>query len=148
MYKLIFIALLSINIYASQCASYFSPEKFYKAPSYLIELLNSKKDYIKVQEFDIIKKEIYRFRPEEIANTINDDFEGYWSDWTGDAYELYLKPEYTRFKYKDFYFSLKVLISGVVGDATNLKGTMIKYHIYNYTNKVNKFIKCQERSKD
>ena len=70
-------------------------------------------------------------------------FEGFWEDWTGDAYSFYLKPEYTKFKYNEFYFSLKVIISGVIDDATDLNGTVVRYHFYNYTSDVTKFIQCQ-----
>jgi hypothetical protein len=148
MMKNFILSIWLVNfLYASSCIEYFNPENFNESPEYLQELLEETKNYDKNQELDIIKKEIYKLSASEVANNINNDFEEYWSDWVGDGYELYLKPEYTLFKYKEFYFSLKVIISGVIGDATKLKGTVVKYHFYNYNKEVNKHIKCKDENK-
>ena len=130
--------------FAEECSPYFNPNKFYDAPEYLQKLLadinfNKQKD-----KFNIEQKELYRFKDIDIANDINENFGGFWSDWIEDGYEMQLTPEHTLFKYNNFYFSLSVFIYGVVGDATKLKATTVKYYFYNYTTEVNKYMKCKK----
>ena len=60
---------------------------------------------------------------------------------------MQLTPEQTLFKYNNFYLSLSVFIYGVIGDATKLKTTTVKYHFYNYTKEVNKHIICKRSQK-
>lgn len=96
----------------------------------------------KIEEFDISKKEYYKFLDSDIANEINENFEQFWNDWVEDGYSMQLLPTHTLFRYKDFYFSLSVFIYGVKGDASSLEHTIVNYHFKNYTKEVNKYIKC------
>ncbi|MCK5110352.1 MAG: hypothetical protein KAQ94_02440 [Arcobacteraceae bacterium] len=110
---------------------------------------NNKSEFTEESKvFDIKVVELYRFTEDEIANDINDNFGGFWNEWIEDGYEMQLVPEQTLFRYKDNYFSLQVLIYGVVGDATTLKGTTVEYHFYNYTKEVNKHILCKKQLGD
>ena len=142
--KIFSVLLLGNLLYASQCSPYFNPERFYDAPEYLQEILKNIKINKKTDEFDIKKAELYKFSEFEIAQEINENFGGFWSDWIEDGYEMQLTPEHTLFKYNNFYFSLSVFIYGVTGDATKLNATTVKYHFYNYTKEVNKHIICEK----
>jgi len=143
------IFVLSSSVVATECSPYFNPDRFYKAPEYLTTLLKNKV-INNGQEFTIEKKELYRYSPIDIATEINENFQdsygvgGYWRDWNEDAYEMVLIPEQTLFKYNKSYFSLQIVIEGVVGDATTLKGTIVKYNFYNYTKQVNEHIQCKK----
>jgi len=137
--------LLTFILNAKECSPYFNPNRFYDAQEF--EQLFSNIDLDKQPiEFDIEKKELYRFTADEIASDINDEYGGFWLNWIADAYEMQLVPEQTLIRYKDYYFSLEVYIYGVVGDATKLKGTIVRYHFYNYTPQVKKHIKCQKEN--
>ncbi len=141
----IFLLLFIVNYtLASNCSPYFNPNKFFDAPEYLIELLENKKTDNNIKEFDIIKNELYKYKDESIASEINDNFGYWWNDWNEDGYEMQLTPEQTLVKYENYYFSLSVFIYGVLGDATKLKTTQVKYSFYNYTNQVNQYIKCKK----
>jgi len=98
-----------------------------------------------VDELTIAQVELYKYTDLSIAEEINDNFDGFWSDWIENDYEMKLIPEQTLFKYKDKYFSFSVYIYGIQGDGTNLKGTTIKYWLKNYTKEVNKFIVCKNK---
>ena len=142
--KLLFISIFYSYIYSNDCSPYFNPERFYDAPEYLEVILmqnNKKKD---LRKFTIEKKELYKFTADDIANDVNNNFGGFWKDWIEDGYEMQLVPEQTLFRYKKNYFSLEVLIYGVVGDATKLNGTEVIYKFFNYTDEVNKHIKCKK----
>ncbi len=141
---LIYLVLTMHILFASNCAPYFNPERFYNAPEFLEILIENKKIDFKNIEFNIEQKELYRFKESDIASEINDNFGGFWNDWIEDGYEMQLVPETTLFRYKDNYFSLQVFIYGVVGDATKLNNTIVKYHFYNYTEEVNKHILCKK----
>jgi hypothetical protein len=146
MIQILFLLVISFNAaFASSCSPYYNPKKFIKAPEYLKELLVSNSIDFKKRNFSIKQKELYRFTDIDITTDINERFGGFWNDWIGDAYELQLIPEQTLIYYKNYYLSLEVFIKGVVGDGTKLKGTHIKYSFFNYTNEVNKYIKCQEK---
>ena len=137
-----FIFLIKLN--AQNCAQYYNPTRFFNAPDALKEILSSNK-YSK--KFTIERKELYKYEALMIAEEINDDFGGFWSDYIGeDGYEMLLIPEYNLFHYKDKYFSLKITIYGVKGDATNYKTTIVKYHFYDYTNEVLKYKKCEREN--
>ena len=99
-----------------------------------------------MDEINISRHEIYRFKDKEIANSINDDFENYWMDFTEDAYQMQLTPEQTLFRYNGEYFTFSVFIYGVEGDATPLKGTVVNFWFKNYTNEVNEFIQCNKEN--
>ena len=93
-----------IEVSAKNCAKYYDPQKFHDAPEVLEDMLSSN-TYSK--KFIIEKKELYKYQPLIIAEEINDDFGGFWNDYTGeDGYEILLLPEYNFFKYKDKYFYL------------------------------------------
>lgn len=133
--------------FASGCSPYFNPERFYDAPEYLQDII---KEYIQENKklpqnknFYINKRELYRYTSEDIATQVNELFGGFWQDWIEDGYEMQLIPEQTLFKYNKYYLSLEVIIEGVEGDATKLKGTSVKYKLYNYTPQVTKYIKCK-----
>lgn len=96
----------------------------------------------KIDEFEIAIVNLYKYSDIEIAEEINNDFEGFWNDWNEDAYEMSLIPQEVLFKYKDKYFTLSVFIYGVKKDATKLKGTSIKFWFKDYTKQVNKHIQC------
>jgi hypothetical protein len=132
--------LLAILIYPQTCSNYYNPNRFYEAPKVLQDML------LNIQyknKFIINKYELYKYDANSIAEEINDDFGGFWSDYIGeDGYEMTLIPEYNLFQYKHKYFSLKVTIYGVKGDATKYKNTKIKYTFYDYTNQVAKYKKC------
>lgn len=98
-----------------------------------------------LNELNISRSEIYRFKDEEIANSINDDFDNYWMDFTEDGYQMQLTPEQTLFRYNHEYFTFSVFIYGVDGDATPLKGTSVNFWFKNYTNEVNEFIQCKRQ---
>ncbi len=140
--SIIFISFIN----AQECSPYFNPDRFYDAPEFetLFENIDLKNQ---PTEFDIEKKELYRFTADAIAGDINDSYGGFWQNWIEDAYEMQLYPEQTLIYYNNYYLSLQVYIYGVVGDATKLKGTVVKYHFYNYTPQVNEYIKCQKENK-
>lgn len=96
----------------------------------------------KIDEIEIATVNLYKYTDLEIAEEINNDFEGFWSDWIEDGYEMQLVPEQILFTYDDKYFSFSVYIYGVKGDTTRLKGTTIKYWLKDYTTQVNKYIEC------
>ena len=99
----------------------------------------------KVDELAIASVNLYRYSDMEIAEEINNDFEGFWNDWIEDGYEMQLVPEQVLFNYKDKYFSFSVYIYGIKKDATKLKGTTIKYWFKDYTKQVNEYISCIEK---
>lgn len=139
--------LLNSALYSSDCSPYFAPKKFNDSPEYLQEMLDKIDIRKQKVEFAIEVKELYRFTPDAIAGDVNEYFEGFWREWIEDAYEMQLIPAQTLVRYKNNYFSLQVFIYGVEGDATKLKGTVVKYLFYNYTAQVNKHIQCQENEK-
>ncbi|PLY11124.1 MAG: hypothetical protein C0626_00715 [Arcobacter sp.] len=98
----------------------------------------------KIDELSIAFVNLYKYDYINIAEEINNDFEGFWNDWIEDGYEMKLIPEQTLFKYKKKYFSFSVFIYGVKSDATQLDGTIIKYWLKDYTKQVNKFIECSK----
>ena len=102
----------------------------------------------KVEEVNFARSEIYRFLDEDIANTINDDFENFWQDFIENAYEMQLTPEQTLFRYNDTYFTMSIFIYGVKGDATPLKGTVVNLWLKDYTKQVNIHIKCMKEKND
>ncbi len=98
-----------------------------------------------VDEFDIADVYSYKDRVESVASEINSDFEGLWSKWGGDDYALKLLPEDAQLRYGSFYLSLNVYLYGVKEDATNLDKTVVNYHFLNYTDEVNRYIKCKNK---
>lgn len=145
--KLLLFIFITNFLFASDCSPYFNPDRFYESPEYLQELLKDIDIDDKKIKFTIEKKELYRFNESDIANEINENFGGFWNDWLEDGYEMQLTPEDTVFKYKDNYLSLQVFIYGVKGDATEYKGTIIKYKFYNYTKDVSQYIICKKKEK-
>ncbi|WP_108060354.1 hypothetical protein [Poseidonibacter lekithochrous] len=181
------------TLFANDCSPYYNPDKFYEAPEYLQELMDTSlkgkalfgevseyksldfikdssnkytnksirlKDYkfpkqsglysykIKnknIDEIEISTVNLYRYTDVEIAEEINNDFEGFWSDWIEDGYEMQLVPEQILLKYNDKYFTFSVFIYGVKGDTTRLEGTSIKYWMKDYTVQVNEYIECSKR---
>ncbi len=97
-----------------------------------------------IDELNIAQAEIYRFKDEDIANTINDDFGNFWLDFVEDGFSMQLTPEQTLFRYNGEYFTFSVFIYGVQGDATPLKGTVVNFWLKNYTNEVNEYIQCSK----
>ncbi len=97
-----------------------------------------------VDEFDIAEVFEYQDRLEDVANEINSDFEGLWSDWRGDAYGYHLFPEDAQLRYGNVYIAFNVFIYGVKEDATTLKNTVVDYRFLNYTNEVKNYLKCKE----
>jgi len=145
---IIFNIIFFTTLFSQECAPYFAPATFYEEPEILDELLDQIDISKQQKEFDIVKKELYKYDPYEISNEINDDFGDFWSDIVdADSYEAYLVPEYTKFMYKNYYLSLKIYFYGLKGDATHLKATIIKYHFYNYTSEVNRYILCKKSQK-
>ncbi len=98
-----------------------------------------------VDEFDIAEVYSYKDGVESVANEINSDFEGLWRSWGGDDYALKLLPEDAQLRYGSFYLGLNVYLYGVKEDATNLDKTVINYHFLNYTDEVNRYIKCKNK---
>lgn len=98
-----------------------------------------------VDEFTIATVNLYKYSDEEIANEINNDFEGFWLDWIEDGYEMQLEPQQVLFNYNGKYFSFSVYIYGVKGDTTRLEGTTIKYWFKDYTKEVNEYIVCSNK---
>lgn len=96
----------------------------------------------KIDEINISRVELYNYDDSEIAQEINDNFEGFWQDWIEDAYEMQLLPEQTLFTYKEKYFTFSVFIYGVKKDATKLKGTVINYWLKDYTKEVQTYKQC------
>ena len=99
----------------------------------------------KIDEITLSTVNIYKYTEDQIANEINNDFEGYWADWNENAYEMQLKPEQTLFFYDNKYFSFSIYIYGVKGDTTKLKGTSINYWMKDYTKEVNEYIRCSSK---
>ncbi len=132
---------------ASSCSPYYNPERFIEATDALDELFVNYRIDNNIKKFEIVKKELYQYRDEEIAGEINDSFGYLWNDWIEDGYEMHLTPEQTLLHYKGNYFSLSVFIYGVIGDATKLDKTEVKYSFYNYTSEVNKHIQCKKEEK-
>jgi len=99
----------------------------------------------KVDEFTIANVNLYKYSDNEIAEEINNDFEGFWNDWVEDGYEMQLVPEQVLFSYNDKYFSFSVYIYGIKKDATRLTGTTVKYWFKDYTKQVNEFIACSQK---
>lgn len=97
-----------------------------------------------IEEFDISMREYYKLEDSEIANEINENFEGFWNDWIEDGYSMQLIPTHTLFRYKDYYFALSVFVYGVKGDASSLKHTVVNYHLKNYTKEVKTYLKCMK----
>lgn len=192
--KIVSSLILASSLYASECSPYFDPDKFYEAPEYLGEVIDSSlnnlklfsnkesyeklnyklhdgkyinesiklKEYLypkksglysfklkgnKVDEIEIATVNLYKSGDMEIAEEINNDFEGFWSDWIEDGYEMQLVPEQVLLQYDDKYFSFSVFIYGVKGDTTRLKGTTIKYWLKDYSSQVNEFIQCSKKKK-
>ena len=194
--KFLCSSLLCFSVlFTKDCSPYYNPDKFYEAPEYLEDLidtsLNGKalfgeeseyksllfnkdsnnkytnksvelKDYrfpkqnglfsykVKdknIDEIEIATVNLYKLSDLEIAEEINNDFEGFWSDWVEDGYEMQLVPEQILLKYNNKYFTFSVFIYGVKGDTTRLKGTTIKYWIKDYTVQVNEFIECSKKKK-
>jgi len=98
----------------------------------------------KVDELTIANVNLYKYSDIQIAEEINNDFEGFWYDWIEDAYEMQLVPEQVLFHYNKKYFSLSVFIYGIKDDATRLNGTTIKYRLKDYTKQVNEYIQCMK----
>ncbi len=98
-----------------------------------------------VDELDIADAFEYKDTAESVANEINSDFNGLWSRWGGSAYAMKMIPDDAQIRYGSFYLSMTVYLYGVKDDATDLKNTTIDYHLLNYTNEVNGFIKCKKR---
>jgi len=146
--KILFlISVFTSFILGSNCSPYYNPVRFTEADDALDELFINHKIDDKIKTFNIIKKELYQYRDEEIASEINDNFEQLWSDWIEDGYEMKLTPEQTLLHYNGHYLSLEVFIYGVYGDATKLDKTEVKYTFYNYTHEVKKHIQCKKDEK-
>ena len=138
---------------------YKSPEftkkgnTFYKSNSYI-----TYKDYIyptingiwnykvdsngKIYEVNIAQIESGIMTDTVLSDMINSDFEDAWRKWEGDGYENYMEPEFIRFKYKDYYLSLKVVFWGVEGGSARVDKSTINYQIMDFTDEVNGYIKC------
>lgn len=129
---------------------YIKPNSFQDHGEYRYPIINGlwkyKTQNQKVDEVNISRAEIYRFKDEEIANSINDDFDNFWMDFIEDGYSMQLTPEQTLFRYNDEYFTFSVYIYGIDGDATPLKGTVVNFWFKNYTNEVNNYIQCDKEN--
>lgn len=100
----------------------------------------------KIDEINISRAELYRFLDMDITNSINDEFENFWNDFIDDSFSTQLTPEQILFRYNDEYFSFAVLIYGVKGDSTPLKGTVVNFWFKDYTKYVNEFIQCNKEN--
>jgi len=80
----------------------------------------------------------------EAINVYNGLLGSYWNDYNVDGYEMTLKPEDTRIRYKDRYFELNVKLYGLKNDASRLKRTTTDLIFRDYTHKVRQFQQCQE----
>jgi len=98
-----------------------------------------------IDELSIAQVELYKYTDLSIAEEINGNFDEFWSDWSENDYEMKLVPEQVLFKYQEKYFSFSIFIYGIEGDGTNLKGTVVKYWLKNYTKEVNKYIECKNK---
>ncbi|MEA2018041.1 MAG: hypothetical protein U9N59_06300 [Campylobacterota bacterium] len=143
--KNIFLILVFFgSLLASNCSPYYNPQRFIESNDALNDIFINYKIDNKIKEFHIIKKELYQYRDEEIASEINENFGYLWADWIEDGYEMQLTPEQILLHYNGHYLSLQVFIYGISGDATKLNKTEAKYLFYNYTDEVNKHIKCKK----
>jgi hypothetical protein len=128
--------------------TFFKKESFIQQKEYIYPIkqglwkYKTKNNY--VDEINIARTEIYRFKDEDIANSINDDFDNFWMDYIEDGYSMQLTPEQTLFRYNGEYFTFSVYIYGVKGDATPLKGTVVNFWFKNYTHEVNEYIQCTQ----
>jgi len=145
--KLLLLLFVPLMLFAKECSPYFNPNRFIQAPEYVDTLFQNKDISNNSTSFSIERKELYRYTYNDIATEINENFSGLWRDWIEDAYTMTLVPEQVLLKYKNFYLSLNVTISGVQGDATKLKRTTVKYNFYNYTKQVKKHIACKKGKK-
>ena len=128
------------NLYVNKYTKYVEQVYPKKSGLFTYKLKNKK-----IDELSIAFVNLYKYSALEIADEINDDFEGFWNDWLDDSYEMKLLPQQILFKYKDKYFSFSVFIYGVKGDATPLSGTIIKYWFKDYTKEVNKYMSCSKK---
>ena len=92
----------------------------------------------------LLIREHTQFSEIEAINVYNGLMGAYWNDYNIDGYEMTLKPEDTRIRYKDRYFELNVKLYGLKSDATALKRTTTDIIFRDYTHKVTQFIQCQE----
>jgi len=92
----------------------------------------------------LLIKEHTRFSEIEAINVYNGLMGAYWDDYNSDGYEMTLKPEDTRIRYKDRYFELNIKLYGLKNDATTLKHTYTDIILRDYTHKVEQFIQCEE----
>jgi len=144
-YILFIYFMLITQLFSNDCANYFNPSRFYDAPEVLEDML---KNINYKHKFIIEKHELYKYDASSIAEEINDDFGGFWNDYIGeDGYEMTLIPEYNLFTFNEKYFSLKVTIYGVIGDATKHKNTHTKYSFYDYTQQVLEYKECTAKKK-
>jgi len=81
----------------------------------------------------------------EAINVYNGLLGAYWNDYTVDGYEMTLKPEDTRIRYKDRFFELNVKLYGLKNDASRLDRTTADLIFRDYTHKVEQFKQCQEK---
>jgi hypothetical protein len=129
---------------------YVKKSSFVKKGDYIYPLISGLWKYHidkngNIDELDIADVFEYKGDVESVANEVNGDFNGLWSRWGGSAYAMRMVPEDAQIRYGSFYLSMTVYLYGVKEDATELKYTTIDYNILNYTNEVNRFIKCKER---
>jgi hypothetical protein len=92
----------------------------------------------------LLIKEHTRLSEIEAINVYNGLLGAYWNDYNVDGYEMTLKPEDTRIRYKDRYFELNVKLYGLKNDASTLDHTTTDLIFRDYTHKVEQFIQCQE----
>jgi hypothetical protein len=93
----------------------------------------------------LLIKEHTRFSEIEAINVYNGLMGSYWDDYIVDGYEMTLKPEDTRIRYKDRYFELNVKLYGLKNDATGLNRTYTDIILRDYTHKVEQFKQCEEQ---
>jgi len=81
----------------------------------------------------------------EAINVYNGLLGAYWNDYDVDGYEMRLKPEDSRIRYKTHYFELNVKLYGLKNDATALERTYTDILFRDYTRQVAAFIECKEQ---
>lgn len=92
----------------------------------------------------LLVKEPTKLSEIEAINTYNDLLGAYWGDYDVTGYQMTLKPEDSRIRYKDSYFELNVKVHGLKSDATNLPTTYADITFRDYTQQVKGFNQCKE----
>ena len=131
---------------------FYKPNSFIVYKDYIYPTVNGLWSYKidakgKIYEANISQIESGILSDTVLADMLNSDFEDTWRKWEGDGYEHYMEPEFVRFKYKDYYLSLKVVFWGVEGDSAKVKKSTVNYQIIDFTDEVNDYIRCVSKYK-